>query len=108
MKLLTLGLAAAALAAAAEKHEWVRPAAIVSGSLDPALAARWRQWSMGRQAEITRGDFQEQISTLGSQNGVDPAKAIAALSDAPVAAAVQRDFSHKETSASIEKAIRGK
>ncbi len=118
------------------KHKWARDAAIASryfGSISPELAVRWRQYAMGHQDEIKPENFREKLAAWAKQNGSAPDKALAALADPDLAAAVDRDyqdgvargiahtptvlvdgepfietFTYEEISSSIEKALGGR
>jgi protein-disulfide isomerase len=119
-----------------QKHKWARDAAIASryfGSISPAFAIKWRQYAMAHQPEITPENFREKLAVWANQNGAAGDKAVAALGNADLAAAVDRDyqdgvargiahtptalvdgepfietFTYEDISASIEKALAGR
>lgn len=78
------------------KHNWARKAAIASRYFQTAvsveLAVKYRREVMAAQASITADNFNESLSTFAKKNGVDPAKALAALNDATLGAAVDKDY----------------
>lgn len=77
------------------KHAWARKAAIASrfiAAAKPDLAADFRRTLMGRQDAITIDNFNSVLERYAKDHGIDPAKAIAALDDPQLAAAVQQDF----------------
>ena len=77
------------------KHKWARDASIASrhfAAIRPALAVEWRRYAMGSQKEITVEYFREKLSGWASRNGADGAKAVAALSDPALGAAVDADY----------------
>jgi protein-disulfide isomerase len=118
------------------KHKWARDAAIASRyfeTIGPALAIQWRQYAMVHQAEITAENFRDKLAAWAKQNGAGPDKAVAALGNADLASAVDRDyqdgvargiahtptvlvegeafietFTYEEVSGAIEKALAGR
>lgn len=77
------------------KHAWARKAAIASrfvADQKPSLASDFRRHVMGHQGDITADNFNSMLEGYARANGIDPAKAIAALDDAQLASAVQADF----------------
>jgi protein-disulfide isomerase len=118
------------------KHKWARDAAVASryfGTLGPEMAVKWRQYAMGHQQEVTPENFREKLGAWAKQNGAAPDKAVAALGDTALTAAVDRDyqdgvargiahtptvlvngepfietFTYEEISTSIEKALAGR
>jgi protein-disulfide isomerase len=77
------------------KHAWARPAAIASRFIaeeKPALASDFRRYLMGRQPEINADNFPSVFERYARDHGIDPAKALASLHDAELAASVQSDF----------------
>jgi protein-disulfide isomerase len=77
------------------KHNWARKAAIASRhfqSISVDLAVKYRKDTMARQAEITATNFNENLAAFAKKNGADPAKALAALNDAAIEAAVEKDY----------------
>ena len=77
------------------KHKWARPASIVARFFfeqSLALAVLWRQETMRDQAKITPENFGAHLAAFAQRNGVDPAKARAALNDASLADFIQKDY----------------
>ena len=77
------------------KHAWARKAAIAArfvAATKPDLAVDFRQYLMGRQIEINADNFNSVLERYAKEHGINPAKAIAALDDKQLAAAVQQDF----------------
>ena len=77
------------------KHAWARKAAIAGRYFEeaqPGLGLAWRKYAMGHQGEINAENFDERLSAFAKQSGADPAKAAAALTDARLAALVEKDF----------------
>jgi len=77
------------------KHKWARQAAIAGRFFQqqgPALAIQWRQETMREQAKITAESFPAHFAGFAKRNGIDTAKAEAALNDPALVALVQRDY----------------
>ena len=77
------------------KHAWARKAAVAARYFEetqPGLGLAWRKYAMGHQSEISADNFDERLAQFAKQNGADPAKAAAALSDTRLAALVEKDF----------------
>jgi protein-disulfide isomerase len=77
------------------KHKWARDASIASryfAEAGPELAVRWRQYAMANQKDINPENFRAKLGAWAKQNGADPEKALAALGNAELAAAVDRDY----------------
>jgi protein-disulfide isomerase len=77
------------------KHAWARKAAIAArfvAATKPDLAVAFRQYLMGHQEDINAENFNGVLERYAKGHGIDPAKAIAALDDKQLAAAVQGDF----------------
>ena len=77
------------------KHNWARKAAIASRFFEKtssALAVKYRQETMAGMKEITAENFNAALAAFAKKNGVDSAKAIAALSDAALEDAVEKDY----------------
>jgi protein-disulfide isomerase len=77
------------------KHAWARKASIAAcfvAAAKPDQAVAFRQYLMGHQEEISAENFNGVFERYAKGHGIDPAKAIAALDDKHLAAAVQRDF----------------
>jgi protein-disulfide isomerase len=78
-----------------QKHKWARDAATASryfGTMSPALAIKWRQYAMAHQPEITPENFREKLAVWSNQNGAAGDRAVAALGNADLAAAVDSDY----------------
>ena len=77
------------------KHDWARKAAIASRHFEktsPALAVKYRQETMANLKTITAENFNQTLAAFAKKNGADPAKTLAALSDADHEAAVEKDY----------------
>jgi protein-disulfide isomerase len=77
------------------KHAWARPAAIAAryfASLKPELGVAWRRHALVNLKTISADNFNTQLAAFARKNGVDPDKALAALEDPALAAAVEKDF----------------
>ncbi len=77
------------------KHSWARKAAIASRFFQGAsaeLALKYRRHMLANIKAITPANFNEQLAAFAKSNGSDPAKALAALDDPGLAAAVEADF----------------
>jgi protein-disulfide isomerase len=77
------------------KHAWARPAAIAArffSSRDAKLGMDFRRETMANLRDINAGNFNEKLAGYARRHGIDPAEALAALSDAKLAAAVEKDF----------------
>jgi protein-disulfide isomerase len=77
------------------KHAWARRAAIAARFLEEAhlgLGLTYRKYTMAHQTEITTDNFNEQLARFAKQHGVDPDKALAALSDQRLADLVEKDY----------------
>lgn len=77
------------------KHPWAMRAAIAARFFeqhDPKLAVRFRQMAMANQVAITLENFDAKLTEFAKANGVDPAKAQAALADDHLAKLVDTDF----------------
>ena len=76
------------------KHKWARQAAIAARFFQQqstALAIQWRQETMHEQARITPESFPAHYAAFAKRNGIDAAKAEAALNDPALVALVQKD-----------------
>lgn len=74
------------------KHAWARKAAIAARFFQETsaeLAVKYRRYSL---ANITPANFNDRLAEFAGSNGVDPAKAVAALDDPRYAAAVEKDY----------------
>jgi len=77
------------------KHAWARQAAIAARYFEearPGLGLAYRKYTTAHLREITSGNFDERLSQFAKEHGSDPAKAVAALSDARLAALVEDDY----------------
>ena len=77
------------------KHKWARDASIASRYFalqKPELAVEWRRFAMGHQKEINVDNFRDKLSSWARQNGADPDKALTALGNSELGAAVDRDY----------------
>jgi protein-disulfide isomerase len=77
------------------KHAWARKASIAArfvAATKPDLAVDFRRYLMGHQEEITADNFNGILERYAVGHGIDPGKAVAALDDKQLAAAVQADF----------------
>lgn len=77
------------------KHKWARPAAVAARFFQQqrtALAILWRQETMRNQAQITPETFSAYFAAFAKRNGIDAAKAAAALNDPALGALVQKDY----------------
>jgi protein-disulfide isomerase len=77
------------------KHAWARRAAIAAryfGEIKPDLDLEWRRQTMARIQETTPANFNEKLTSFARANGIDPARALAALDDKRLAELVENDF----------------
>jgi protein-disulfide isomerase len=77
------------------KHNWARPAAIAVKffeTVSPEVAVEFRKNTMAKQAEITGEMFKDYLGNFAKAHKVDPAKAIAALDDPNLIAAVEKGY----------------
>ena len=77
------------------KHAWARKAAIAARffqETSAALAVKYRRYAMAGIGATTPANFSERLAEFARSNGVDPAKAVAALDDPRYAAAVEKDY----------------
>jgi len=77
------------------KHAWARPASIASRyiqGVSEEKASQFRRETMAALRTIKAEMFQDWLRTFCAKNGLDAAKAIAALNDPSLAALVQKDF----------------
>jgi protein-disulfide isomerase len=77
------------------KHAWARKAAIAARFFEenqPSLGLAYRKYSMANLREITAANFNDRLAQFAKQHGVDPAKAVASLNDARLAALVEEDY----------------
>jgi protein-disulfide isomerase len=77
------------------KHAWARKAAIAARFFEeaqPGLGLAYRKYAMAHLREITADNFNDRLSQFAKDHAEDPAKAVAALSDARLAALVEEDY----------------
>lgn len=77
------------------KHAWARKAAIAARfiqEIDPAKAIAFRQYLMANQPSIQAAAFEATLAQWARDHGIDGAKAVASLSDARLAALVEKDY----------------
>jgi protein-disulfide isomerase len=77
------------------KHAWARKAAIAARFFEeaqPGLGLAYRKHAMAHLREITADNFNDRLSQFAKDHAVDPAKAVAALSDERLAALVEEDY----------------
>src|SRR5450432_3400878 len=71
------------------KHNWARKAAIAArffDSVQPELAVEFRRSTFARLTEITPDNFNETLAAFAKAHSMDPAKALASLTDKTFAA----------------------
>ncbi len=77
------------------KHAWARKAAIAARyfqGISPELALKYRRETMASIKQTTADNFGARLAEFAKTNGADPDKALAALDDPALAAAVEKDF----------------
>lgn len=77
------------------KHVWARKAAIAARFFQlagPELALKYRRDSLATRKLTTAENFTDRLKAFARASGVDPQKALAALEDPDLAAAVQKDI----------------
>ena len=77
------------------KHAWARKAAIAARFFEeskPGLGLAYRKYSLTNLREITAANFNDRLSQFAKDHDVDPAKAVASLDDARLAALVEEDY----------------
>lgn len=77
------------------KHAWARKEAIAArffATISPRTALDYRRAAFAHIAEIKAGGFNDHLAAFARDHGVDPERALAALDDAKLAAAVEADF----------------
>jgi protein-disulfide isomerase len=77
------------------KHAWARKAAIAARFFEeaqPGLGLAFRKYAMAHLREITADNFNDRLSEFAKEHEVDPAKAVAALSDARLDGLVEEDY----------------
>ena len=76
------------------KHNWARKAAVAArffASIKPEVGIAFRRETMASIKQLTLETFEKHVVTFAGRNGVDPARAVAALTDAGLAPEVDRD-----------------
>jgi protein-disulfide isomerase len=76
------------------KHAWARKAAIASRffqGINPDLAFKYRRETMASLKATTADNFNERLAAFAQANEIDPLRAVAALEDPQLAAAVEKD-----------------
>jgi protein-disulfide isomerase len=77
------------------RHAWARKAAIAARFFEETgaeLAVRYRRETLRSIGETTPENFSQRLAAFAKVNGIDPQRALAALGDAQLASAVERDF----------------
>jgi protein-disulfide isomerase len=77
------------------KHAWARPAAIAArhfGGISPELGLKFRRYCSDNIPQIKADNFAAKVAAFAKANGADAEKATAALADAKLDAAVEKDI----------------
>jgi len=77
------------------KHAWARKAAVAAryfAERKPELGLAYRRYALAGIEKTTPANFNDRLAQFAREHGLDPAPALAALSDARLAALVERDF----------------
>lgn len=77
------------------KHAWARRAAIAArffSERDPELGLAYRRYTMAGQEGATPENFNDRLTAFCKSHNIDPNEAMAALSNAAYAAAVDKDY----------------
>jgi protein-disulfide isomerase len=77
------------------KHPWARKAAIVARFFEaaqPGLGTTYRKYALANLRDINLTNFNAVLSQFAAGHGVNPDKAVAALSDPGLAALVDKDY----------------
>ena len=77
------------------KHAWARKAAIAARFFEeaqPGLGVAYRKFALAKLRDINPDNFNAMLSQFASAHGVDPAKAVASLSDQRLSALVEKDY----------------
>jgi protein-disulfide isomerase len=77
------------------KHAWARKASIAARyltTISPEVAVEFRRTTMAHLGEIKADTFNDHLTAFARAHGIDPDKALAALNDPQLAAAVEADF----------------
>jgi protein-disulfide isomerase len=77
------------------KHSWARKASVAArffANVSPETGIEFRRVTMTKLREIKPETFNEHVGSFAAAHKVDRAKAIAALDDPALAAAVEKDY----------------
>ncbi len=77
------------------KHAWARKAAIAARFFEeahPGLGLAYRKYCLVHLREMTADNFDDRLSQFAKDHRVDPAQAVASLSDPRLAALVEEDY----------------
>jgi protein-disulfide isomerase len=77
------------------KHSWARRASIAALYLEeakPGVGREYRKYSLVHLRQIKADTFEATLSQFARDHGVDPAKAVASLTDERLAALVEKDY----------------
>jgi len=77
------------------KHAWARRAAIAArffAEQKPEIAIEYRRYAMAGIEVTTEGNFNLRLTTFAGAHGIDPAAAVAALSNSKYDELVEKDF----------------
>jgi protein-disulfide isomerase len=77
------------------KHAWARKAAVAARHFSeqkPELGVAYRRYAMAGIQTTTVANFNDRLAQFARDHGLDPAPALAALTDARLTALVERDF----------------
>ena len=77
------------------KHAWARKASIAArffASVTPEIGLEFRRETMAHLREIKPEAFNEHVAAFARAHNVDASKAVAALEDSTIAAAVEADY----------------
>jgi protein-disulfide isomerase len=77
------------------KHAWARKAAVAARYFSEQkleLGVSYRRYAMAGIQSTTAANFNDRLAQFAREHGLDPAPALAALTDARLAALVERDF----------------
>jgi protein-disulfide isomerase len=77
------------------KHPWARKAAIAARYFEEAqsgLGVAYRKYALANLRAINLDNFNERLSQFAAEHSLDPAQAVAALSDQRLVALVEKDY----------------
>jgi len=77
------------------KHAWARKAAIAALFFEeskPGLGVAYRRYCFAKLNESTPENFDARLTSFATSHGIDPAKALGALSDARLGDLVEKDY----------------